>query len=192
MLSEGEMLDLIITWLPPGGRVLDIGCGSGRLLTALTKRGVSGMGIDPHASDAEHCRHLRAEEMDQLADRFDLVYTRYTLHHLDAPQRFPEKVRSVLCPSGILLIVDWVKGARTGVPERYLAPQTVAGWVSKAGFQLLCEDVRGQSMVVVGKLPAAGLEPKSRRSERNKAQQELGVVISGGVTFPTLLYHSTC
>ena len=185
MLGEGEMLDLITTWLPPGGRVLDVGCGSGRMLTVLAECGISGIGIDPYASDAERCRRLRAEEMDQLADRFDLVYTRYTLHHLDVPKEFPKKARSVLRLGGVLLIVDWIKGARTGVPERYLAPQTVAEWVSKAGFQLLCEDVRGQSMVVVGKLPTARPEPKTRRSERNKAQQEPGVVISGGVIFPT-------
>jgi SAM-dependent methyltransferase len=159
MLGEGEMLDLITTWLPPGGRVLDVGCGSGRMLTVLAECGISGIGIDPYANDTERCRRLRAEEMDQLTERFDLVYTRYTLHHLDAPQRFPKKARSVLCPGGVLLIVDWTKGARTGVPERYLAPQTVAGWVRKVGFQLLCEDVRGQSMVMVGKLPAAKPDP---------------------------------
>jgi SAM-dependent methyltransferase len=159
MLGEGEMLDLITTWLPPGGRVLDVGCGSGRMLTVLAECGISGIGIDPYASDTERCRRLRAEEMDQLTERFDLVYTRYTLHHLDAPQRFPKKARSVLRPGGVLLIVDWTKGARTGVPERYLAPQTVAGWVRKVGFQLLCEDVRGRSMVMVGKLPAARPDP---------------------------------
>ena len=184
MLSESEMLDLITTWLPPSGRVLDVGCGSGHLLTALAERGISGTGIDPYAGNSERCRRLGAEEMDQLAEQFDLVYMRYTLHHLGAPQRFPEKARSVLCPDGVLLIVDWVKGARTGVPERYLAVQTVAGWVRKAGLQLLCEDVRGQSMVVVGKLPTARPEPKTRRSKRNKAQQEPGGVISGGVIFP--------
>lgn len=169
MLDEGEMLDLIIAWLPPGGKVLDVGCGSGRLLTALAEHGISGIGIDPYAREAElsKCRRLRAEEMDQLAEPFDLVYTRYTLHHLDAPQRFPEKARSVLCPGGVLLIVDWVEGTRTGVSERYFAPQTVAGWVRKAGFRLLCEDVRGQSMVVVSKLPTTGPTPEARRSERN-------------------------
>jgi SAM-dependent methyltransferase len=166
MLSESEMLDLITTWLPPSGRVLDVGCGSGHLLTALAERGISGVGIDPYAGNSERCRRLRAEEMDELAEQFDLVYTRYTLHHLGAPQRFPERARSVLCPGGVLLIVDWIKGARTGVPEQYLAPQTVAGWVRKAGFQLLFRDVRGQSMVVVGKLPTAGLEPKARKSEQ--------------------------
>jgi SAM-dependent methyltransferase len=166
MLDEAEMLDLITTWLPPSGRVLDVGCGSGRLLRALAERGISGIGIDPYAGNSEHCRRLRAEKMDQLAERFDLVYTRYTLHHLDAPQRFPGKARSVLCSGGVLLIVDWVKGARTGVPERYLAPQTVAKWVSRAGFQLLCKDVHGQSMIVVGKLPTTRPESKAQESEQ--------------------------
>jgi len=171
MLSEGEMLDLITTWLPPGGRVLDVGCGSGRMLTALAERGISGMGIDPYSSDTKRCRRLRAEEMDQLTERFDLVYTRYTLHHLDAPQRFPEKARSVLRLGGVLLIVDWIKGARTGVPERYLAPQTVAEWVRGAGFGLMCEEVHGQSMVMVGKLPAArpAPGPKERAVHLNES-----------------------
>lgn len=75
-----------------------------------------------------------------------------TLHHLDAPQRFPENARSVLRPEGVLLIVDWIEGARTGIPEGYLALQTVVRWVREAGFQLLREKVRGQSMVIVAKL----------------------------------------
>jgi len=157
MLDESEMLDLIIAWLPAGGRVLDVGCGSGRILAALARHGIFGMGIDPFAGDAERCRHLRAEQMDQVAERFDLVYTRYTLHHLDAPQQFPGRARSVLRPGGTLLIVDWVKGSRTGVPEQYFALQVVVGWVRGAGFQLLCEDVRGQTMVIVGRLPRADL-----------------------------------
>lgn len=152
MLGESEILELISAWLPPDGRVLDVGCGSGRMLAALAEHGISGIGIDPYASDTERCRRLRAEEMDQLAEQFDLVYTCYALHHFDAPQRFPEKALSVLRPDGLLLIVDWVKGARTGVSERYFAPQTVAGWVRGAGFNLQLEEARGQSMIIVGEL----------------------------------------
>jgi SAM-dependent methyltransferase len=158
MLGENEMLGLITTWLPSGGRVLDVGCGSGRMLKTLVARGISGMGIDPYASDTERCRRLRAEEVDQLLESFDLVYMRYTLHHLDVPQQFPHKARSLLHPGGVLLIVDWVEGARTGVAERYFPSQAVAGWVCEAGFQLMCEDVRGQTMVIVGELPSAALE----------------------------------
>jgi len=158
MIGENEMLDLISRWLPPGGRVLDVGCGSGGMLAALAERGIPGVGIDPSASDGERCRRLAAEEMDRLSELFDLVYTRYTLHHLDAPRRFPRNARSVLRPEGVLLIVDWVAGARTGVPERYFALQTVVRWVREAGFQVVKEEVREQSMVVVAKPQLMGGE----------------------------------
>jgi SAM-dependent methyltransferase len=158
VLHDSEMLNLIMAWLPRGGTVLDVGCGSGRMLAALAERGISGIGIDPYASDTKRCRRLRAGEIDQLAEQFDLVYTRYALHHFDEPQQFPEKARSALRADGVLLIVDWFEGARTGVPERYFAPQVVAGWVRGVGFELLRQEVRGQSMVIAGKLPPADVE----------------------------------
>jgi hypothetical protein len=55
-----------------------------------------------------------------------------------------------------------------GVPERYFALRTVAKWVREAGLQLPCEDVRGQSMVVVGRLPPASLETMGLRSEMQR------------------------
>jgi hypothetical protein len=81
------MVGLIARWLPPGGKVLDVGCGNGRMPTASPKRGISGLGIDPYADDVGRRRRLTAEEMDQLSKSFDLVYRRYTLHHLDAPRK---------------------------------------------------------------------------------------------------------
>jgi SAM-dependent methyltransferase len=143
------MLDLIVRWLPPGGTALDVGCGGGRMLSALEKRGVAAFGIDPYVHGVAGIRCLAAEEMDELSRTFDLVYARYTLHHLDAPGRFPAKARSVLRPEGILLIVDWAKGARTGVQETYFAPSTVARWVREAGYEVLSEELRARTMVIV-------------------------------------------
>lgn len=187
MLGERDIRELIAAWLPPDGRVLDVGCGSGRMLASLAKHDVSGMGIDPYASDAERCRRLRAEEMDQLAERFDLVYTCYALHHFDAPQRFPEKARLVLYAGGLLLIVDWVEGARTGVSERYFAPQTVADWVRGAGFTLRLEEVRGQSMVIVGRLPLAPAPPPLERYEQKAGYLPLRDERGGASGRPDLL-----
>ena len=133
--------------------MLDVGCAGGGMLRALANRGIPGLGIDPHPTDTKRCRRLGAEEMDQLLESFDLVYMRYTLHHLDVPHQFVEKARSVLRRGGVLVIVDWVRGARTGVTERYFTLRTVSRWVREAGFQLLKEDVREQSMIIVAKLP---------------------------------------
>jgi len=96
VLGKGEVLDLITGWLAPGGKVLDMGCGSGHMLRALAERGVSGLGLDPFAGEIKRCRRLRAEEMDQLPELFALVYTRYALHHLDAPHQFPAIVGKLL------------------------------------------------------------------------------------------------
>ena len=48
MLADEEVAGLIVDLLPSGGRVLDVGCGGGHTLRALARRGVEGMGVDPH------------------------------------------------------------------------------------------------------------------------------------------------
>jgi 2-polyprenyl-3-methyl-5-hydroxy-6-metoxy-1,4-benzoquinol methylase len=151
MIDDREMLDLIITWLPTGGKVLDVGCAGGEMLMALAERGIRGTGIDPQARDSKHCLSLKAEEMEGLTGPYDLVYTRYTLHHLDMPQQFAWKARSVLRPGGILLIVDWIERAQTGVSERYFPIERVSRWVREAGFHILREGVREQSLVIIAK-----------------------------------------
>ncbi|MFW6115834.1 MAG: class I SAM-dependent methyltransferase, partial [Chloroflexota bacterium] len=75
MMSEDDFCELIVSWLPPDGRVLDVGCGRGDMLLALEQRGIPGMGIDPYADEDGRRRRLRAEEMGQLGRSFDLVYT---------------------------------------------------------------------------------------------------------------------
>jgi hypothetical protein len=55
MPGESGILDLIAGWLPPDGEVLDAGCGSDRMLTALAEDEISGFGVDPYASDIRHC-----------------------------------------------------------------------------------------------------------------------------------------
>jgi hypothetical protein len=44
------------------------------------------------------------------------------------------------------------------VPEGYFALQTVVRWVREAGFQVVSEEVREQSMVVVAKPQLIGGE----------------------------------
>jgi 2-polyprenyl-3-methyl-5-hydroxy-6-metoxy-1,4-benzoquinol methylase len=156
--KEGSMavVALILELLPPGGRVLDVGCGGGRMLRTLAERGVEGMGVDRYPYGGARCRRLRAEEISTLEERFDLVYTLHALHEFGAPEQFVREAKEVLVPGGALLIVDWVRGTKTGVRERYFAIETVAKWMSEAGFDIVRQEVRGPTMILAGRVPISG------------------------------------
>jgi 2-polyprenyl-3-methyl-5-hydroxy-6-metoxy-1,4-benzoquinol methylase len=154
VLGDEQVAELILGLLPPGGTVLDVGCGGGHTLRALARRGVEGVGIDPHPHGTP-CRHLRAEQIGTLEEQFDLVYTLHALHEFDRPDRFPREVKGLLRPGGTVLIMDWLRGAKTGVHEKYFATETVAGWIVDAGFHILLQEVRGQTMILAGQLPVS-------------------------------------
>jgi len=153
VLGDEAVVELIVELLPSGGRVLDVGCGGGHILRALARRGVKGIGVDSRPYGGTPCQRLLAEEISTLGEQFDLIYTLHALHEFDAPERFPREAKDVLRPDGVLLIMDWAQGARTGVRERYFAIETVAGWMADAGFDMLRQEVRGQTMVLAGRLP---------------------------------------
>ena len=152
MLTDEAVADLILELLPPGGRVLDVGCGGGHTLAALASRGVQGIGIDPRPYGRAPCQRLRAEEISTLQEQFDLIYTLYALHEFDTPQQFLREAKKMLPPGGVLLIMDWVQGARIGVRERYFASEVVAGWMAGTGFEIVQQEVRDETMIMAGRM----------------------------------------
>ena len=87
-------------------RVLELGCGEGNLLAALS--GKRKYGIDPsiHAlvrarkrSGAE-CAVARAEELPFPTDSFDLVVAVGVMEHFEKPEQAIAEVRRVLAPAG--------------------------------------------------------------------------------------------
>jgi SAM-dependent methyltransferase len=81
--------------LSAGGRVLDVGCGTGALAHRLAGRGYRVVGVDPSEGMLERLR-ARAREIAVVKasgtalpfgeDEFDLVLTVATLHHVAEPQ----------------------------------------------------------------------------------------------------------
>ena len=172
------MVELIVELLPANGTVLDVGCGGGHTLRALARRGVKGTGVDPHPYGGAPCRRLYAEEISTLGEQFDLIYTLHALHEFDSAEQFPREAREILRPGGVLLIMDWVRGARTGVRERYFAVETVARWMVDAGFDVLRQEVRGRTMILAGRLPVS---QETARDDSNVRCDEAAVATARDV-----------
>ena len=105
--------------LPPAGRLLDVGCGTGVLLRRL---GVSYplaelCGIDPVPEMLAVARrrtppnvHLCqgwAERLPFGDGRFDAVASCNTLHYVREPLAALKEARRVLRPGGRLVLTDW-------------------------------------------------------------------------------------
>ncbi len=115
-----EVHALVLHLLPPSGRALDIGAGTGRDAAALADRGFAVTAVEPTAELRAHGARLHAAKAiawidDSLPDlpvlaaggeRFDLVMLTAVLMHLDAGERSRAMARLAahLAPGGRLVI----------------------------------------------------------------------------------------
>ena len=163
--------------IPPGGRVLDVGCGPGLLLESFRRRvGPTGsvLGIDESARWIQvvgeearargwrnvSARQARIEELDLEGEGFDLIFLRWVLAFLPDPGAVVSRLASALRPGGALAVIDY---NHEGVS---LFPRS-------PGFEAMIRGVRrlyasrGGDTWIMGRLPgllrAAGLEPSPPR-----------------------------
>jgi len=90
-LREGAWLDRFLALLPPGGEVLDLGCGSGRPMARyVIERGHPVTGVDTSSELIALCRERFADQTWTLADmrgldlgrRFSGILAWHSLFHL--------------------------------------------------------------------------------------------------------------
>lgn len=99
------------TGLPPGARVLDVGCGRGVLLAELADRGFEVHGVE-HSETAARGADPRAEiriapelaDAGYPADYFDEVIIWHVLEHVRHPRETVAEVRRILRPGGRLIV----------------------------------------------------------------------------------------
>jgi SAM-dependent methyltransferase len=122
--------------LPGGGRVLDAGCGTGRVATELARRGYDVVGVDNDRSMLDEARAdpaVRWVEEDlaalDLGEAFDLVVCAGNVMVYLAEGTEPEVVRRLaghLTPGG-LLVAGWDTGR--------LDVATYDEWAGAAGLR---------------------------------------------------------
>ena len=104
MMQRGD-IDTIVSWVPEGGKVLDLGCGDGELLHRLqAEKRVEGLGvdIDPANIIAAVGKGLCVVQQDMEdglqnfeGSRFDAVIIAYSLQVLERPHAVLERIASI-------------------------------------------------------------------------------------------------
>ena len=133
-MSERHLLESIARLVPPGSRVLDLGCGDGALLAHLqATRQCSGYGVEiddakVHACIRRGVNVLQLNLEDGLSmfgdDAFDVVLQIDTLQHL-------RNAETMLKPGGTIGVVDFYISRKH--PPRGLARHR---WITRAVWPL--------------------------------------------------------
>src|SRR5262245_21240003 len=164
--------------IQPGHRVLDIGCGTGALVTLIKRlhSDVDVVGLDPDPKALARARR-KAERMavpiqfdqgfsDELPypdASFDRVFSSFMLHHLQAGEKEKtlREVRRVLKPGGSLHLLDFggPEARQNGFPARLFhsshslkdnSDSRIIALMSQAG--LANPKVVGRRAMLIGKI----------------------------------------
>ena len=174
----------LVSWLPVTGsprRIADLGCGTGAGTFALLARFPDAQvtavdssvellrRLQQKASDAGVAEHVDTVEADLDAewpplDPVDLVWASASLHHLSDPDRALRRVRDILTPGGLLVVVE-PDGFPRFLPDH--APENRPGLEERcheAGDRLHADRLRHRGSDFGVKLVAAGFSVVGERT----------------------------
>lgn len=103
---------LILDYVPnDAGNLLDVGCGFGWVVCEANKRGFVAQGIDQSKAYTELGKKmlkvdLKYVSLEKFKSRikFDIVILNHVLEHIEKPNVFLGKIRSLISPKGQLFV----------------------------------------------------------------------------------------
>lgn len=114
-----EMRFLVDDYVIAGEKILDLGCGNGRLFEVLQNKKVDYIGVDNSEKLIEIAKKKFPKARFQTADTlnlpfpnnfFDKIYSIAVLHHIPSKEfrlQFLREAKRVLKPEGFLILTVW-------------------------------------------------------------------------------------
>ena len=149
--------DTHVLWLPgPTGKLLDVGCGSGRFLKQMERHGWVGQGVEFDQAGVEAARKIGLEVYHGKVEAggfpqasFETVSLNHVIEHLTDPVATLKTLHGLLAPGGRLLIVTpnvaslghsifrehW-RGLEIPRHLFLFSPRSLIKTVERAGFQV--------------------------------------------------------
>ena len=158
---EAEVEAAIVAAATEGGarwrRLLDIGCGAGRMLELLARPAETAVGVDLSAAmlgvaraqlEQAGLRNVQLRQGDIYAlpverDSVDLAVLHQVLHYLDNPARALREAARALAPGGRLIVVDFAPHRLEILRENHehrrlgFSVEEIADHLEQAGLDLL-------------------------------------------------------
>lgn len=112
-------ISFLFDYIKSGDKVLDLGCGHGRYLLEIKKRGGVYFGIDNSKELIRIAKNKYPNENIQIADAlnlpfesnfFDIVYSLAVLHHIPSValrEQFLQEAKRVVKPGGFVILTVW-------------------------------------------------------------------------------------
>ena len=106
-------LEMLESTMPPGSKVLDVGCGTGEMAATLAKRGYEVWGVDiaepmvRYASHRHESGRFRVGDLEHIPfddDTFDAVVCLGVIEYLPDDARALSEIRRVLRPGGTAVV----------------------------------------------------------------------------------------
>ena len=107
VILGGRFHEWLRSQLPaPPARVLEVGCGNGRLARALQRAGYDVVAVDPRAPNGRIFQRCGIEDLDETT-RFDVAVAGLALHHVGSLAVVLDKVSRLLRARGRIIVYEF-------------------------------------------------------------------------------------
>ncbi len=134
--------------MAPGDRVLDLGCGNGRLYEVLKDKSIDYTGVDNSSELLDFAKKRWGENEARRfffgdainldwwkGEKYSVVFLIAVLHHIpsrDLRKKVLENVKQVLAPNGFLIMTNWALFRKKYLA--FLAKNIILKLIGKSGL----------------------------------------------------------